>query len=264
MVVDRTGLFEQVHRARASLGEALGKTQDIRQEGFDVDPVDATLAGAVKALFMAETTGLQDAGPVFDSMEHLRATLVRMQDVRGDDPGLRAATETVARTLAILFPVHRALEAERSDGAEPIPLTVASRKEEGTSPLPLLTKREPSAAKEQSASERRDKERRDFEVEIGIQSETNFFTGFSMDISSGGLFVATYDVPPVGTSVNVNFSVPGGPMMSLNGEVMWVREFNEISPETAPGMGVRFDALTPEEEEAINLYISSSTPLFYE
>jgi len=101
-------------------------------------------------------------------------------------------------------------------------------------------------------------------VEIGFQSETNFFTGFSMDISSGGLFVATYDVPEVGTRVNVNFGLPSGPLMSIDGTVRWVREFNPAAPETTPGMGVQFERLDPADERAINEYIDKHQTMFYD
>ena len=113
-------------------------------------------------------------------------------------------------------------------------------------------------------SERRKSGRRAMEVDIGIHSETNFFTGFSMDISSGGLFVSTYDVLPVGTELNVNFSLPHGPVLSLDGTVNWVREYNSTQPDQAPGMGIRFTHISREDEEHINRYISQHDPLFYD
>ena len=240
-------LRQQVARARVALGEALGHTQEIRRPGLDVSTVSASLAGAVKALFEAESSGLADESHVGQSMEYLRTTLTLMQEVPDQDEKLEIATATVARTMAILFPLFKALEGRKRAEPEPIPLT---------------SRRRPESAV--SGRERRDGDRRSIEVDIGMQSETNFFTGFSLDISSGGLFVSTYDVLPLDSEVNVNFSLPGGPMMSLTGLVRWVRDYNEIVPDTSPGMGIMFEDLSAEQERDINTYLARSNPLFYD
>jgi len=261
---------EQVARARAALGEALGLLQDISQPGLDVNRVSATLARSVKSLFDAEASWTLDAALVEEAMDHLRATLALLQDVRGEDPALHEATATVARILAILFPVSRALLEPPIDevdaAAGPIPLTRKLPPRPSYTPLPLVSRREqpPPPPEPPPAEERREAPRRQVEVEIGYQSETNFFTGLSTDISAGGLFVASYDVPPLGTPVNVNFRLPGGPMMSLDGVVRWARELNPVNPEMVPGFGVSFEHLDPAEEQAINRYLAHSAPLLYE
>lgn len=241
-------LMKQVARARVALGEALGHTQDIIvRPGLDVNTVNAYLAGAVKALFTAESHGLSDESHVGQSMDYLRKTLTLLQEVPAQDEKLELATATVARTMAILFPLFKVLEGRRRAEPEPIPLT-SRRRSEPVDP----------------GRERRVANRRSIEVDIGMQSETNFFTGFSLDISSGGLFVSTYDILPLDSEVNVNFSLPGGPMMSLTGLVRWVRDYNEAVPDTAPGMGIMFEDLSAEQERDINAYLAASNPLFYE
>jgi uncharacterized protein (TIGR02266 family) len=258
----QTHMLEQVGRARAALGEALGQLQDIRQPGLDVDTVSEALAAAVKSLFDAESGWTIDGKQVDLATGHLRRTLALMQDVRSDDPALQAATATIARTLAILFPVVRSLEPAEQDPG-PIPLTEKLPPRAEERPLPLITRRaEPAIPPPEG--ERRGDERRAVEVELGFQSDTNFYTGLTMDISSGGLFVATYDIPPVGTAVNVNFSLPGGPIMSLNGVVRWVREINPVLPDMTPGIGVSFDDLDPADEAALNQYLARTSPLLYE
>lgn len=76
--------------------------------------------------------------------------------------------------------------------------------------------------------------------------------------------MSTYDILPLDSEVNVNFSLPGGPMMSLTGLVRWVREYNDVVPDTAPGMGIMFEDLSAEQEDDINTYLARSNPLFYE
>ncbi len=255
-------LRQQVARARVALGEALGHTQEIRRPGLDVSTVSASLAGAVKALFAAESSGLADESHVGQSMEYLRTTLTLMQEVPDQDEKLEIATATVARTMAILFPLFKALEGRKRAEPEPIPLTGVIPARPQQAPIPLSSRRRSRDAV--SDRERRDGGRRSIEVDIGMQSETNFFTGFSLDISSGGLFVSTYDILPLDSEVNVNFSLPGGPMMSLTGLVRWVRDYNEIVPDTAPGMGIMFEDLSAEQENNINTYLARSNPLFYD
>jgi len=251
-------LRQQVARARVALGEALGHTQEIRRPNLDMNSVSASLAGAVKALFAAESSGLNDELHVGQSMEHLLRTLTLMQEVPDQDLKLEIATATVARTMAILFPLFKALEGRKFREPEPIPLTGVLPAD----PLPLLSRQSSDLAA--SDRERRGANRRSIEVDIGMQSETSFFTGFSMDISSGGLFVSTYDILPLDSEVNVNFSLPGGQMMSLSGLVRWVREYNEAVPDTAPGMGIMFEDLSTEQENDINAYLARSNPLFHD
>jgi uncharacterized protein (TIGR02266 family) len=255
-------LRQQVERARATLGEALGHTQEIRWPGLDENSVSASLKGGVKALFAAESSGMIDELHVGQAMECLQRTLTLMQEVPDQDQKLEIATAAVARTMAILFPLFKALEGQKFRESQPIPLTGAISAQREAAPLPLSSLRRPDSAA--SDRERRGTNRKSVEVDIGMQSETNFFTGFSLDISSGGLFVSTYDILPLDSEVNVNFSLPGGPMMSLNGLVRWIRDYNEAASDTAPGMGIMFEGLSVEEENDINAYLARSNPIFHE
>jgi uncharacterized protein (TIGR02266 family) len=111
--------------------------------------------------------------------------------------------------------------------------------------------------------DRRSFHRRIVHVDIGIHSDTNFFTGFIQDISNGGLFIATYDVLTIGTELNVNFRLPDGPVLSLDGVVRWVREYNETT-EVEPGMGIQFENLSPNDSKSINDFILKHPPIFYD
>ncbi|MCP4679169.1 MAG: TIGR02266 family protein [Deltaproteobacteria bacterium] len=249
----------QLERARESLGEALGQTQDIGHSGLDVDKVSESIAKSVRLIFAAQSDGLmgeKSGDNIKQSMDYLRETLMLLQDVKSDDPGLARITSTVAHIMALLYPVSKVLESL----GEPIPLT-----EKADEPIPLTEKAdEPIPLTEESGHERRSFIRRSIEVDIGIHSDTNFFTGFSQDISSGGIFFATYDILSLGTEVNVNFRLPNGPVLSLNGIVRWVREYNEIAQDIEPGMGIEFNNLSPDDRQAINLFISQHPPIFYD
>ncbi len=286
----------QLDRARAALGHALGQTQDITSTGLDVEQISQSLAGAVRCIFTVQNEGLgapQSLEYVQESMEHLRQTLKLLQDVQAQDPSLAAVTGTIARILALIYPVSKMIEnmsilpEAATAGGSPIPLVSASRpapkplaaeipeeneaeevEEEPNTYIAPLPSEASEVRKMESirpdGPERRYSDRRVIKVDIGIQSDTNFFTGFTQDISSGGLFIATYDVLDMGTALNVNFSLPHGPVLSLDGTVSWIREYNETTPDIFPGMGVRFKNLTGEDEQEINHFIAKNPPIFYD
>ncbi|MBN2340684.1 MAG: TIGR02266 family protein [Deltaproteobacteria bacterium] len=252
-------LLVQVSRAREALGNALGLVQDLHAVELDLSAVAGLLAGAVRALFAAQEQQLQSAKPINEAMQYLRDILQMMQNVPADDTKLQAATSTVARILAILFPVLKALS---------VP-PVADDKNRSVASDSVQTPRDKAVSHQPKPTtpehdERRSAPRKAIEADIGMQSDSNFFTGFSTDISSGGLFIATYDMHTIGTLVNLNFRLPNGPVISVDGEVRWSREYNETTPDTPPGVGVRFLNLDPQEASQINAYMQSVQPMFFD
>lgn len=282
MIADKesTDATAQLDRARASLGQALGQAQDVAASGVDVDKISASLAKAVQNIFTVQSVGVlapQSQGRINQTMDFLRDTLGMLQDVGDDDPALTRVTSTVARILAMLYPISKTIEEASSrpevdplvqtmETESPLPLTMESLPK-GEVSQPRLSRAAPDAEAQKRESyhgERRSFHRRIVHVDIGVQSDTNFFTGFIQDISCGGLFIATYDVFAIGTQLNVNFRLPDGPVLSLDAVVRWVREYNEISTDLEPGMGVQFEDLSPSDSEAINQFMTKRPPIFYD
>lgn len=107
----------------------------------------------------------------------------------------------------------------------------------------------------------------DYEVEVDVASEDNFFTGFIQNISSGGLFIHTHDPLPIGRELNVRFTVPTIPgPITARAVVRWVRPYASHAPDSVPGMGVQFlDILPGEAVRAINEFIEKRRePEFFE
>ncbi len=100
-------------------------------------------------------------------------------------------------------------------------------------------------------------------AEISLGSDHNFFTGFTNDISDGGVFVATVNLMPIGTQVDLAFSLPGGPRIEGKGEVRWVREFDDRNPDAFPGMGIRFTDLPLPDVTAIHGFTQQREPMFF-
>ena len=102
------------------------------------------------------------------------------------------------------------------------------------------------------------------DVEIDIHSESNFFTGFAANISSGGLFVATHTPAKIGERVVVKFSLPNHPeAMEAEGMVRWIRDFNPLHPDIHPGMGLQFVDLSPDVQRETERFLDEREPLFH-
>ena len=231
--------------AREMLGEALGQIQDIQDETLNAEDVTASIARAVGALFAVQSSEPSEpahVAGVCHAMDHLRGTLELMQDVKGDDAALTNATKTIAKTLALLYPVSKVQERQS-----------------------LVMDAPPAVIGDKIPHDpRRSLTRLAIEADIGFQSDSNFFTGFTEDISSGGIFIATFEIQPIGSRLQVNFTLPDGYLVSTPGIVRWVREYNELATESEPGMGVQFDGLGGEDQSAINKYLEHREPIFYD
>ncbi len=107
------------------------------------------------------------------------------------------------------------------------------------------------------------------EVEINEYSESNFYLGFDdamvINLSTGGLFVATYTPLKVNDKFRLSFSLPPEDIeVEAVGKVIWRREYNAAYPTTHPGMGVKFVSLSPKAQKMIARYIESvREPYFY-
>ena len=82
-----------------------------------------------------------------------------------------------------------------------------------------------------------------FSVEVEYRTQGNFLVAYSVNLSTGGMFVETTRPQPVGTQLSMRFSVPGVGVAHIEGVVAWVR--HEASATEPIGMGIRFTT-TPD------------------
>ena len=109
-------------------------------------------------------------------------------------------------------------------------------------------------------------ERFDLEVKVDLESEHNFYTGLTQNISSGGVFIATHHIRKIGDRITLNFTLPGStkPLL-VETEVRWIRENSALMRAGGDiGMGVRFINLSPEAKEAIDGFVQSRESLYYD
>ncbi len=115
-----------------------------------------------------------------------------------------------------------------------------------------------------TAEARRAHPRHDVELDVSLESESNFYMGLTENLSEGGLFIATHVIKPMGTKVEVSFKLPHVPEpIKAVGVVRWIRQYSETS-DTSPGIGVRFEEISPREVEQIREFLAARAPLFYD
>ncbi|MCP4599759.1 MAG: TIGR02266 family protein [Proteobacteria bacterium] len=239
-------LLKPIQLAEELLGGALEHIQNVN-DGIIIgggQQMGDTVKNALKVLYDVRSSILSDevySNGAAKAMDHIRSVLDMMQSGNTEDNEVILLTEKLARALAVLYPVSRIVK------------------------KPSNVPKCPANTREKSPEvERRAAPRIGIEADIGFQSETNFFVGFTENVSTGGLFIATYDTREIGSKLNVNFTLPDGYLVSVQGIVRWVREYNETTPDTMPGMGVQFENLTGEDQKAIHRFIAERPPIFYE
>jgi uncharacterized protein (TIGR02266 family) len=94
-------------------------------------------------------------------------------------------------------------------------------------------------------------------VSFAVSDEVphNFFPGIMQDISTGGVFIATKQMLPLGTRIRLSF-IMDRHQISGHAEVRWIRNPSSSLPTgEEPGMGLLFIDLSAEDRETIGFYI---------
>lgn len=99
---------------------------------------------------------------------------------------------------------------------------------------------------------------------VGLRCETNSYTGFTADLSEGGVFVATHMLQTIGSELELSFTLPEGPELSARGVVRWVRDSNDFDPCAPPGMGVQFTTLDAISQALISSFVELRQPQLFE
>ena len=223
-------------QSRELLSKALEALQSEPNLPEDVMNVTSNIAAAVGALFEAEKASSEVDGKasIRHAMGSLSQTMALLQDVSGRHKGVSVATEKLAEVMGKLYPLATTPSvrpsAPPSSSHPPRPSIPGSRES--------------------------------LEANVGATTESNFFVGFSGDISEGGVFVATYLTLPLDTKVEVLVTLPGGFESKIPGTVRFVRDPMDMDSE--PGIGVGFDRLGQEARELILRFIRKRPPLFFD
>lgn len=96
-----------------------------------------------------------------------------------------------------------------------------------------------------------------FKAEIRVyygDYQSKLLTGCSVDLSAGGIFLATTCPFDVDDNVKLKFSIPGQEekAVSCDARVAWINyEDKRLKPEYPTGGGLQFDDLVPEDLRSI-------------
>jgi uncharacterized protein (TIGR02266 family) len=116
-----------------------------------------------------------------------------------------------------------------------------------------------------SPADRRSETRFAVAVAVTMESEHNFYTGLTSDLSGGGLFVATHQIRPVGERIRLRMTLPTShePIDAVT-EVRWVRPAPVAGGGGEAGMGLQFLQLAPQAKDAIKSFLKKRDSLFYD
>ncbi len=94
-------------------------------------------------------------------------------------------------------------------------------------------------------------------IRYRYEGDTRVLQRYSVNMSSGGVFLATDDVLPENTPLKLEFSLPGEMrVVSCRGRVAWVNHpQHKVSPDLPAGMGIQFVETQVEELSAIRNYL---------
>lgn len=260
---------EPARNARELLVPALRLLQRDRQSSARLATATEAAASASSALYEAENTASTPQAATSGiriAIEQLGTALTALHEHEKDVAGAHPATETVARSLAILYPVARASLRQRREvmlDSDQDPESIESLRglaQIPRAPEPLGRPRRDTPPFE-GQENRKQGERAFLEVDIGLMSDSYFYAGLSQDVSRGGLFVATYQLKPPGTRIALYFVLPDGHAVSADGIVRWTRDAGDDLP---PGMGIAFERIEPRDLAAIGRYCRNRAPLYHD
>lgn len=102
------------------------------------------------------------------------------------------------------------------------------------------------------------------EANLGAHSPTNFYKGLSGNdiVDDGGLFVSTYEIPPIGAKLQISVNMPGGYDFEALAVVKWTRESGV--GDAPPGFGCSFTSISQEARQLIYRYVRNREPLFHD
>ena len=103
-------------------------------------------------------------------------------------------------------------------------------------------------------------ERVPYYSQVTIRDNDDVYYGMTGDISSGGLFVASFDTLPATGELQLSFSLPDDKttIVETRGRVVWLNSKNNPVSHLPEGFGVKFTSISREEYLAIKEFITAA------
>ena len=101
--------------------------------------------------------------------------------------------------------------------------------------------------------ERRASPRADLVVRVNYQTVDSLFSEFARNINDGGVFVETDAPQPIGTSVELEFKLPGADRpIEVIGNVVRSVSADQVESDGVTGMAIEFENLGSDVRQQIN------------
>ncbi|HVU52574.1 MAG TPA: TIGR02266 family protein, partial [Polyangia bacterium] len=89
-------------------------------------------------------------------------------------------------------------------------------------------------------------------IKFRSASLEQFIERYAVDVSRGGIFIRTREPLAVGTQLRFDFQLQdAAPLLAGEGTIVWIRENDPSRAGVTPGMGVRFDKLSPASQPVL-------------
>jgi len=221
------------------------------------------VAAAMSALYGAEAESRTEAAATASLRRALDELTRALDELHERTPGLHALdgpATAVARAMALLYPRVRLSERQRRGVvmAESVP---SNERRALVAMADRIDAAHRGGDETPAAEQRAAGHRVRVEVDVGVLSESNFYTGVAADVSAGGVFVSTPEPLPVGTDVALYFTLGEGSTLHAEAIVRWVRPKTSDLP---PGMGVAFTRLSDGDRRTIADFCAHRPPLFHD
>ena len=283
--------------ARESLGRALSALQGDPNVPPQILDLAAPIAQAMGALHQIERSGGAQLGANAPAaLTNVQSALAQLQAQPTQQRAVAAAIEAVAGALGSVHALNRAAQspapapraAAAPAAAAPSPQAAtyaqspayaqpaAYAQQQAAAPAPAAAQRvrpasapvaaQPQAPAGQSAPRGNAGDAPALAAELGAHSPSNFYKGLSGNdiVDHGGLFVATYKLPKLGSRVRLKVSMPGGYEFEANAIVRWRREASDAGSDAPPGFGAQFTEITPEARQLVYRYVRNREPMFHD
>jgi uncharacterized protein (TIGR02266 family) len=76
-------------------------------------------------------------------------------------------------------------------------------------------------------------------MRVEYRTASSFLVAYSVNLSRGGVFIETADLPAIGAPISIQFAVPAGEPIAVAGRVAWHRA--EPTNEGPIGIGIEFE-----------------------
>jgi len=104
---------------------------------------------------------------------------------------------------------------------------------------------------------RRSGERVSGKINISFKTASDFFKAYIANLGEGGLFIHTTKNLPVGSLLDLEFSLPDSDQaITTKGKVMWARPQDMSTEKMPPGMGIQFINMNPSDNELLKNYLA--------